>query len=109
MRVSRERIDRPERSVVLSVVQMHFALVMGLKDCLMIDPTYNAKEIEADPVWKRAFEISEMENDHSPLGWSRLIFREPRSKSEEARGRNLKRNGVANNYESRKSACVRSL
>jgi hypothetical protein len=39
----------------------------------MSDPTYEKKRIDADPVWKIAFMMSEMLNDNAPLGWSRYI------------------------------------
>lgn len=39
------------------------------------DPTYNLDEINANPIWKRAFQISEMENDNAPIGWSQFIKR----------------------------------
>ena len=38
-----------------------------------LDPTYNMDEIEANPVWKRAFELSEQNNDNAPLGWGHWI------------------------------------
>lgn len=38
-----------------------------------MDPTYNPEEINANPVWKRAFQLSELENDNAPLGWSKYI------------------------------------
>jgi hypothetical protein len=41
----------------------------------MMDPTYNQEEIKANPVWARAFYISEMENDLAPIGWSNYISR----------------------------------
>lgn len=37
------------------------------------DPTYNKTEIDANPVWKRAFKLSEIQNDNAPLGWSQYI------------------------------------
>ena len=40
---------------------------------LFNDPTYDSREIEANPVWKLAFEMSERENDSAPLGWSNYI------------------------------------
>lgn len=43
----------------------------------MSDPTYDTNVINADPVWKLAFELSEQENDNAPLGWSKFI---PRAK-----------------------------
>ena len=35
----------------------------------MSDPTYDRKLIDANPVWKQAFKLSEMNNDNAPLGW----------------------------------------
>jgi len=37
------------------------------------DPTYVKKDIEADPVWKLAHWMSEIDNDMAPIGWSRYI------------------------------------
>jgi hypothetical protein len=37
------------------------------------DPTYNRDEIDANPVFKKAFELSELKNDNSPLGWGDYI------------------------------------
>ena len=37
------------------------------------DPTYVMDEITANPEWKLAFLISEVLNDHAPLGWSKYI------------------------------------
>jgi hypothetical protein len=37
------------------------------------DPTYVREEIEANPVWRRAFELSELRNDTAPIGWSHFI------------------------------------
>ena len=33
------------------------------------DPTYVKEEINADPVWKLAFWMSEIDNDSAPIGW----------------------------------------
>jgi hypothetical protein len=44
----------------------------------MSDPTYDQKEINANRVWKRAFQLSEQENDFAPLGWSKWIPRAAR-------------------------------
>lgn len=41
----------------------------------MIDPTYVKAVIDSDPVWKRAFKLSELENDEAPIGWSKYIPR----------------------------------
>jgi len=38
------------------------------------DPTYVKEEIDANPVWKLAFWMSEIDNDHAPIGWSRYII-----------------------------------
>ena len=40
----------------------------------MGDPTYNAEEINKNPVWQLAFSLSEIQNDNAPLGWARYIF-----------------------------------
>jgi hypothetical protein len=37
----------------------------------MTDPTYIKTEIDANPVWKLAFWMSEIDNDNAPLGWGR--------------------------------------
>ncbi len=39
----------------------------------MNDPTYRKEDIDANPIWKRAFYLSEMENDNAPIGWSNYI------------------------------------
>lgn len=36
----------------------------------MSDPTYDPKEINANPIWKLAFTMSEIDNDNAPIGWS---------------------------------------
>lgn len=38
-----------------------------------MDPTYQKDLIDANPVWKKAFELSEMYNDNAPIGWSTYI------------------------------------
>lgn len=38
-----------------------------------VDPTYVTEEIQRDPVWKLAFEMSELDNDHAPIGWGQYI------------------------------------
>lgn len=40
-----------------------------------MDPTYNKEEIAANPEWQLAFDLSEIENDGAPLGWSRYIWK----------------------------------
>ena len=35
----------------------------------MNDPTYNKTEIDANPIWKLAFWMSEVDNDNAPIGW----------------------------------------
>ena len=40
---------------------------------MMLDPTYVTEEIEANPTWKLAWAISELENDNAPIGWSDYI------------------------------------
>ena len=37
------------------------------------DPTYDADQIAANPVWKEAFRLSELWNDNAPIGWSDYI------------------------------------
>ncbi len=39
----------------------------------MNDPTYEKDKINANPVWKLAFLMSEMDNDMAPIGWGRYI------------------------------------
>jgi len=39
----------------------------------MSDPTYVKADIEARPEWKLAFRMSELDNDHAPIGWGRYI------------------------------------
>lgn len=39
----------------------------------MNDPTYIHAQINADPAWKLAFEMSEQVNDNAPIGWGRYI------------------------------------
>ncbi len=39
----------------------------------MNDPTYNKNEIEGNNIWKLAFEMSEIDNDNAPIGWSKYI------------------------------------
>lgn len=37
------------------------------------DPTYVAAEIEANPVWKLAHRLSEVDNDNAPIGWGQYL------------------------------------
>ena len=39
----------------------------------MSDPTYVREVIDANPEWKMAFEMSEIQNDNAPIGWGRYI------------------------------------
>ena len=39
----------------------------------MQDPTFVKSEIDANPIWKRAFLLSEELNDNAPIGWSEYI------------------------------------
>jgi hypothetical protein len=39
----------------------------------MSDPTYVKAEIDANPIWRTAFWLSEIHNDGAPIGWSRYI------------------------------------
>jgi|GEM_PF-6931534 len=41
---------------------------------MAIDPTYQMEIINANPIWKLAFWISEITNDNAPLGWHKYIF-----------------------------------
>jgi hypothetical protein len=38
-----------------------------------MDPTYVKTEIEANPEWKLAHWMSEIDNDNAPIGWGRYI------------------------------------
>jgi hypothetical protein len=49
-----------------------------------MDPTYRQEEINENPIWKRAFYISEMENDMAPMGWSKYIDRAKKELEDEA-------------------------
>lgn len=40
----------------------------------MSDPTYVKEEINANPVWKLAFILSEIQNDGAPIGWGKYIW-----------------------------------
>lgn len=37
------------------------------------DPTYDQNLIDANPIWKRAFYLSEQHNDLAPLGWHSYV------------------------------------
>lgn len=50
----------------------------------MPDPTYVRADIDANPIWKRAFYLSELENDNAPIGWSRYIPKAEDQLAEEA-------------------------
>jgi hypothetical protein len=39
----------------------------------MTDPTYVKEQIDADPVWRLAFRLSEVDNDNAPIGWYRYV------------------------------------
>jgi hypothetical protein len=39
----------------------------------MNDPSYVRAEIDANPAWRLAFWLSEVDNDNAPIGWSRYI------------------------------------
>ncbi len=39
----------------------------------MHDPTYVPEAIQANPIWRLAFRLSEFDNDGAPIGWSRYI------------------------------------
>lgn len=49
----------------------------------MKDPTYIRAEIDANPVWKRAFYLSELRNDNAPIGWSDYIAEAKKELEEE--------------------------
>lgn len=40
----------------------------------MTDPTYDKSKINANPVWKIAFVLSECKNDSAPIGWGNWIW-----------------------------------
>lgn len=40
----------------------------------MDDPTYDRKVINANPTWRLAFSLSEIQNDNAPIGWSKYIY-----------------------------------
>jgi len=37
------------------------------------DPTYIVEDIQRDPIWRLAFEMSELDNDNAPIGWGQYI------------------------------------
>lgn len=37
------------------------------------DPTYVKEHIDANPIWKLAWRLSEIDNDNAPIGWWRYI------------------------------------
>ena len=37
------------------------------------DPTYETSLVEANPVWKLAWVLSEIDNDMAPCGWGNYI------------------------------------
>ncbi|KKK55730.1 hypothetical protein LCGC14_3071620 [marine sediment metagenome] len=39
----------------------------------MTDPTYEKEKIEADPIWRLAYLLSEFHNHNAPIGWSNFI------------------------------------
>lgn len=39
----------------------------------MSDPTYARERIDANPIWRAAFILSEFLNDNAPIGWGRYI------------------------------------
>lgn len=39
----------------------------------MPDRTYVRAEIDANPTWRLAWRLSEVDNDNAPIGWSRYI------------------------------------
>jgi hypothetical protein len=41
----------------------------------MTDPTYVKAAIDANPIWRLAFLLSEQDNDSAPSGWGRYIWR----------------------------------
>jgi hypothetical protein len=45
-----------------------------MTDHKMSDPTYVLAEINANPEWKLAWQLSEVDNDNAPVGWGRYII-----------------------------------
>ena len=41
----------------------------------MSDPTYRTEAINADPLWRLAFVLSEIDNDTAPIGWGTYIWK----------------------------------
>lgn len=39
-----------------------------------LDPSYTKAIIDANPVWKLAFWMSEIDNENAPIGWSRYVW-----------------------------------
>lgn len=37
----------------------------------MPDPTYVRADIDANPIWRLAFFLSEIDNDRAPIGWGK--------------------------------------
>lgn len=37
------------------------------------DPTWVKADIDANPIWKLAWEMSEVDNDNAPIGWGTYI------------------------------------
>lgn len=37
------------------------------------DPTYVTAAIDANPAWRLAFRLSEIDNDNAPIGWGDYI------------------------------------
>lgn len=48
--------------------------MLRLRGIKMDDPTYIKQEIDANPLWKLAFRLSEMFNDNAPIGWGSYIL-----------------------------------
>lgn len=41
---------------------------------MMSDPTYDRETINANPIWRTAFHLSEIMNDSAPIGWGKYIY-----------------------------------
>lgn len=39
----------------------------------MNDPTYIKSDINDNPIWKLAWQLSEIDNDNAPINWGRYI------------------------------------
>jgi hypothetical protein len=39
-----------------------------------MDPTYDKEVIARNPVWRLAFDLSEIQNDNAPIGWGKYVW-----------------------------------